>query len=262
MLSFFSCASHPEYYLSLRDSAPVNFHEILRRIENNRVIFVGEGHTSKRDHLLQFEVIKHLRKGGSEVAVAMEMFPHDEQNILNSWIEDSIPENVLVKVYERHWLIPYSHYSDIFDYAKETGIPLIGINADMAMIRTVARKGIQVIPSKLLEKLKFTPCSEDSEYEEWIGFSEKRIRHGEALPYFCNAQRLRDATMAYNIAKIIRSDRFTVIVLVGAVHAAKVAVPRMLNEHVAIDSTVLMPRSFGYIIDRRPDIHVADFIWY
>jgi len=35
----------------------------------------------------------------------------------------------------------------------------------------------------------------------------------------------------------------------------------MLQRHIAVSSTVLMPGTVGRIIRRTPDKHIADYIW-
>jgi hypothetical protein len=51
------------------------------------------------------------------------------------------------------------------------------------------------------------------------------------------------------------------VVLTGVAHASKVALPRMLQEHIDVSYKFLIPDSVKVIIKREPDISVADYKW-
>ena len=68
--------------------------------------------------------------------------------------------------------------------------------------------------------------------------------------------------MAYNIAKAITVSNKTAVVLVGATHAIRPAVPRMLQNHVSVGYTILLPETINKVLRRAPDRNIADYIWY
>ncbi len=86
--------------------------------------------------------------------------------------------------------------------------------------------------------------------------------HRTALPFICDGQRLKDAIMGYNIANIIDTCNATVVVLIGAAHATKAAVPRMLQKHREDDYAVILPKKIRKVIRLKLDDRVGDYIYY
>jgi uncharacterized iron-regulated protein len=199
ILFFTGCASLPTQYLQLDDHTRLSFDAVLGEISKERVIFIGEIHGTSSIHLLQFEVIKRLKQSGREIVIALEAFPFTRQEVLNKWIEGSLTEYDFERVYEATWSIPYGYYEGIFDYAREQHIPLLAINAEDTMIRQVSKQGLQAVPEDFLRRVKFASCSTDAQYKAIVN----KTYHASEFPFFCDGQRLRDAVMAYNIAKAI-----------------------------------------------------------
>ena len=153
---FTGCASLPTNYVELDDQTPLSLDAVLGKIAEKQVIFIGEIHGTSSIHLLQSEVIKHIKQSGKEVVVALEAFPFTRQEILNKWIGGSLNKYDFQQAYEAIWSIPFHYYERIFDYAREQHIPLLAINAEDTMIRDVSRKGLQVVPEDFLRKIRYT----------------------------------------------------------------------------------------------------------
>jgi len=251
------CASLPSHYVSLDHHTAESLDAVLKKIETERVVFIGEIHGTTSIHLLQLKIIKYLHQRGRQVAVALEAFPSGKQFIFNRWIERTLDEHDFEGIYKETWSVPYEYYREILMYAREENIPLIAINADNAMIGAVSKYGLHQVSEDFLREIKFTDCSTDAQYKEIIG----KTYHAAEFPFLCDGQRLRDSVMAYNIAHAMRGNKATMVVLVGATHAMKIAVPRMLQSHDAVSYTVLMPETVSRIIRRPPDLDIADYIW-
>ena len=262
LLAISGCATLPKHYVSLNTGADLNFNEVLTEIESSKAIFVGELHATPRHHKVQLEVIKHLHNAGRKVAIAFEMLPATKQNILDGWINGSIPESTFTRIYQNYVNLPFRYYRNIFLFARDKGIPIVAINADKKLIANVSRNGLGVVPDEVLGKTSFTGCSQDPDYERFIGLSGNRDYHVSGMPYLCDAQRIRDAVMAYNVSKLMVYGNYTVVVLTGVLHAAKLAMPQMLKNYTTLPYKVLMPHKVGHIVSSRPDINIADYLWY
>jgi len=257
LLCIAGCASLPTHYISLDQQKSADLEAVLKEIENDKVIFIGEIHGTPSIHLLQLEIIKYLHQRGKQVAVALEAFPESKQEIFNRWIGGKLDEYTFERIYKETWAIPYEYYKEILEYAREEHIPLVAINADNALIGAVSKYGLREISQDFLREIKFTECATDVQYKEIID----RTYHAAEFPFLCDGQRLRDAVMAFNIAHAVRGDNVTIVALIGATHAMKIAVPRMLQRHMTVSSIVLMPGSVRHMIRRIPDKHIADYIW-
>jgi uncharacterized iron-regulated protein len=262
IVSLWSCATLPSRYVSLNDRSSLSINEVLNEVEEERAIFVGEIHNTASSHRVQFEIIRHLHERGQNIVVALEMFPWNRQDVLNSWVDGSLQPSDFQRAYKDVWNIPFRHYRRIFEYARKEQIPLIGINAERSAILSVSKKGAHIISQDSLIKLKYTDCTSDPEYSALMGFSGERNYHTTGLPFLCDGQRLRDAVMAYNVAAILENHDHTVVVLMGAAHALKVAVPRMLRNHMDVHYKVLMPEEFLSLLKNTPDQSMADYIWF
>ena len=259
-----SCATLPSNYLSLADNARLQIEDIVGQIKDRKVVFIGEGHMNGADHLVQLEIIRRLHESGKKVAVAMEMFTDKKNPSLRKWSNGNIGDAEFKREYAAEWTVPFHYYADIFLYAQDKRIPLFGLNADKTTINHIAKYGPGAIGSDMREKLKFTTCAEEPQYETAMKAYEDRTKtsHSAALPFLCDAQRARDATMAYNLANIIGSSEGVVIVLIGSAHASKVAMPNMLRNHLNVNYAVLIPRSFAGLTGKDVSAGMADYIWY
>ena len=256
------CASLPDTYVALEDSSTLGLNETLRRIENERVIFIGEAHTSGSDHLVQLAVIRHLHENGRKAAVALEVFPAWRQAVLDAWIGGRLSQYDFEMECNSIWNMLFWYYGDIFLYARDNRIPLLGVNAEKSHLNSVAKNGPAAVSREELEKIGFISCGEDPVYEQVMRTAGERFVHEAELPYLCDAQRLGDAVMAYNIADFLRRNDLTMVVLLGAAHASKIGVPKMLRNHLDAGSTVLLPDSFGSLTGREVGADLADYIWY
>jgi len=253
-----SCSSLPKHYVDVQTLRPLSFENIINEIQSERVIFVGEFHGDRKSHAVEFEVIKSLHEKGKEIVIGFEMFPHTSQHELDGWVDGSTDKRKFLEIFQSHVNLPFYYYKNIFEYAREWGIPIVGINADKTLIRNVSRNGIEAIPEKVLEELKFSGCSQNNEYTQM--FAKKY--HNKKMTFLCNGQRLRDTYMAYNIAKILEHNDSTVIVIVGIAHAVKVAVPQILNQYTPLQYKVILPEGVKRIFERRLDTGITDYIWY
>jgi uncharacterized iron-regulated protein len=251
------CASLPTHYVFLDQQRSADFKTLLAGIQDKRVIFIGEIHGTPSIHLLQLEIIKHLHQSGKKVAVALEAFPGSKQEIFNRWIGKELDEYAFERLYRETWTVPYEYYKEMLEYARDEHIPLIAINADNALIGAVSKNGLREISQDFLQEIKFTECATDVRYKEIID----KTYHAAAFPFLCDGQRLRDAIMAFNIAQAVRGSDFTLVVIAGATHVMKIAVPQMLQSHIAVSSTVLLPGTISRVIRRTPDKDIADYIW-
>ena len=256
------CVSFPSGYTDLHSMNGVEFKDILADIEESRVIFVGEGHTIKVDHMVQLEVLRHLRKKGRKVALAMEVFPYRLQPLLNDWVTGKIDEAKLRQAYYSTWTVDFSYYKEIFSYARKEGLPILAINADPAYMDYISRYGIERISEKTLKKLKYRECREEPSYMSEMKSIWGRMPHSGEFIEICNARRFREAFMAYNIAANLATGDYTIVVVLGALHAIKSAVPDMLERQTGERNIkVMMPGNVKLLTGSPLSAEQADYSW-
>ena len=256
------CATLPEKYRSLDSGKELRLEEVLPLVGEGKVIFVGEGHDSVEDHLVQYEVIKYLHDTGKKVAVALEMFEAERQPLLDRWSDGALSEDEFERTYSASWEVPYGNYGAIFEYTRREGLPLFGINGDPQSIGAVAKRGLASLPEGYRKKIGAMSCDDLPEYKKMMEPFKPRTTHVRDFLFFCDAQLLRDTVMAYNIAGILARDDYTVVAMVGSVHAMKWAVPAMLSRYTKGEIKVLVSKAFTDLLFRKPSLQIADYVWY
>lgn len=259
---FWNCSTVPAHYRETASYSSLTLEEILKQIEEHRVIFVGEVHDDPASHSIQLEVLKYLHLKGENISIAIEIFPSSKQDALDKWIKGTIGRNDFEGVFNSVVNIRYDLYEDIFDFARTVGIPIIGIDADRTFIANASKNGVETVSEDHLREIMFSDCFANPDYVERLGFYRNRVYHQSGMPFLCDGQRLRDTIMAYNIAEILKDKEVTVVVLVGIMHASKIAVPEILQKYTEVPYKVILPDAIRHVINREPDSNIADYVWY
>lgn len=235
--------------------------EFSEAVSNSQVVFVGESHLNRLDHAVQLEVIKHLKEQGKKVAVSVEMFPNGMQYFLDSWNEGKVSEEEFIAAYKTTWRVNYSLYRDIFLYARKKGIPVFGINFDDSHVRYLLKMGLSSVPKATLDLIKFESCDDNPGYKSAMRFYWLSLPHTKGFTRVCNIMRFKEAVMAYNISQVLQKEDYTIVVLLGASHAIKSAVPSMLEKHHDADYAVLVPERLQNLTQYPLNRKEADFMW-
>lgn len=220
------------------------FPAILDELSSARVTFVGEKHDNPGHHKTQLEVIKGLHEKGFSLIVGLEMFTARDQKKLEAWAEGSINEKDFALVFKQNWGFDWGLYRDIFLFARNEKIPLIGLNVPREITRKVARGGFQSLNDKDLEALPpGISCDLDQRYMDFIRrlYSFKGGKD-KSFVNFCEAQVVWDQSMAWYLAKNLKKNPTKkAVVLAGAVHSWKYGISRQLQKYLNLESKVILP---------------------
>ena len=239
--------------------APDTFTEALAA---HRFILVGERHTVEGHHQGQLEVIRRLTAQGLPVAIGMEMMRSDSQAHLDAWVAGKLSEAQFQAVYEDNWNYPWPLYRPIFHFARENGIPVVGLNVPREITRQVARKGFGSLSPDQRGDLPFVTCAVDDAYLAYIQEAYGAHAHGNMqFEHFCEAQLVWDKAMAVNAVKFMESapERHMVI-LAGTGHARKGGIPRQLASLGHTAYAVVLPEIPGILDGHTLGVGDADFL--
>jgi len=238
------------------------FNGIIDELMKNRVVYVGETHTSYEDHLLQFRIIRALYERDGNLAIGMEMFSRQAQAALDAYIAGKKDEKQFLKDsdYFEQWGFDYRYYRDILRYAQRHRIPVVGLNIDKKVVSKVFEKGG---PYKLdQEQRSSLPEDRDLDmpgYEERIyRFFLLHGRRGEFKDFF-QSQALWDETMAQTAARYLQDNADTrMVILAGHGHIVKDnAIPPRLYRRLQVPQAVVSD-NFPEDIDRE----LVDYIFF
>lgn len=254
-------SGHP-HLLDLEDGREVTFFEVIDNLEDNRVVFMGELHDHPGHHQAQLAVIEALHQAGHQVVIGLEMFQRDDQDYLDDWVAGRIPREEFVEIYHRNWQW-WSLYQPIFDFAREQGIRMLGLNVPREITAQVAREGFDSLTPEQMREIGFVSCRIEPEYEQFIRRAMAGAHgHGEFdFQHFCEAQLVWDSAMARRLRQHLEEyPETTVVVLAGSGHAWKYGIPSQL---VLPDEeySVIVPEIPGRNDRESTTIDDADYLW-
>src|SRR5512134_3694242 len=116
--------------------------QMLAVATDARIVYVGETHDNPASHRLELTVLRAMADrypGG--VALGMEMFTPDQQEVLDRWVSGELTEKEFVKQarWQEQWQMDFEYYRPLLDFARERRIPVIGLNAPKSLVRSAAR---------------------------------------------------------------------------------------------------------------------------
>jgi len=249
------------YDLTRNQKAPAE--TVVDSLRKSRVVLVGEKHTAAGHHEAQLNVIRMLHESGAQVAVGLEMFRAESQEILDRWVAGEISESRFQEAYYDNWNFPWTMYDDIFLYARQQKIPLVGLNVPRDITRQVSRRGFSSLTDEQRGKLSNVTCRVDREYMEFIRRAYGAHGHGNMdFLYFCEAQLVWDSVMAVGAIDYVESRPGSVMVLLaGTGHARKQAIPAQIRDRRDLPLTVILPEVPGEMDRDTLDAGDADFIY-
>jgi uncharacterized iron-regulated protein len=235
--------------------------EIIADLQLTQAVFVGEAHDNPGHHRAQLQLIRELHRTGTNISIGLEMFREEGQADLDRWVQGEISEQDFKEVFEEHWS-NWPLYRDIFIYAREEQIPLLGLNIPRALVKQVARSGFNSLTPEQRVDLPLASCNVSPEYRQFIRRTlSGHPLDGTAFEYFCEAQILWDAGMAVNLEKhLLANPEQVVVVLAGSGHAWKHGMPEQLLRRGDYRTRVLLPETPGRIDLSNTGADEADYL--
>lgn len=218
----------------INDDAAVGVEELLQAAGSAPVIITGEVHDSVVHHQIQLDIIKALNGSGAAVAIGMEMFRAESQPALDAWVAGTISTDAFREIYRENWHnLPWELYGEIFEYARDNALPILGLNLERSLVRKVARNGFDSLSRKERKGLPSEiACDVDEGYLKLMErVHPPQEANRKSFINFCQAQLLWDKFMAYRITRYLEERRnVAMVVLVGGGHARKQGgIPEQLN---------------------------------
>lgn len=235
--------------------------EIMERVRDKDIIYVGERHDRFDHHRVQLEVIRELHRRKGRIAIGMEMFQKPFQEVLDAYVNGEIDERALLKrsEYFTRWGFDYKLYREILLYARENKIPVIALNIAREIVSKVSKEGIHSLTEKERAELPEFMDLSDQEYRRRL---REIFRHHAGSPernfdFFFQSQVLWDESMAHNLDAFLREhpDR-QVVVLAGGGHLAfGSGIPRRAHRLNGRPHAVIM-------MSEEAEKGIADYVLY
>jgi len=208
--------------------------QLAERLDGVRLVFFGEQHTSMDVHRAQLRLLEELQKTGRPVMIGLEMFPYTAQEGLDQWIGGLLTENGFLELggWYESWGLPWGYYRDLFVFARDHAIPMIGVNTPREVVSAVREEGLDQLTEEQRERLPPSmnldgPGTEDHRrlfrafFEDESGTIHSTMTD-EQLESMRTAQVTWDATMGYNAVRALDDapEDAIMVVLIGSGHVA------------------------------------------
>jgi uncharacterized iron-regulated protein len=220
-LSQDSIANHYKIYSTIKQKL-VTADEIADDLANADVLFFGEEHSDSTGHYLEHALFKKLaEKYPGKIALSMEMFETDCQNVLDEYLNGFIREKNFITE-ARAWH-NYKDYRPLIECAKVNQIPVIAANAPARYVNMTNRLGLSSLERlSPVGKSYLPPLPVDTAsgpyYDKFLQIMGGHSAMGGMKMF--QAQNLWDATMGWSMARFAKSHKgYKIFQLNGSFHS-------------------------------------------
>ena len=211
--------------MAVEISALKTLPELLEKVADKKVIYVGETHDRFAHHLMQLEIIKELHQRGKKVAIGMEMFQRPFQKGIDDYIAGRSDERGFLRSteYFQRWRFDYNHYRPILQFARTAKIPVIALNALREITDRISQGGLEALSADEKKGVSAQLDFSDEAYRERLKkiFDEHKEFGTRNFELFYQVQVVWDETMAESIDAFLKGNPDSqMVVLAGSGHLA------------------------------------------
>lgn len=250
---------------------------VLPRLADRDVILLGEQHDKADDHRWQLQTVAALQALRPDMVIGFEAFPRRVQPVLDRWVAGELtPAEFLQQVqWNEVWGMPAEFYMPLFEFARLNRIPMLALNVERKLIRTIASKGVDTVGNAEREGVS-RPAAPPADYVDMLFESHREharsrgrdgaqtSRSDSAFRNFVDAQATWDRAMAEALARRLApgsGGRPLVVGIIGSGHLRHGhGVAHQLRDLGVTSVATLLPVPIGTACDDiRPGLADAVF---
>lgn len=195
-----------DYQFASADGQPIALNQLPSTLVDADVVLIGEWHTHSAVHRFQTDFLKARLAETKDVALSMEQFTRQHQDVVDEYLAGEIGEQVLMSD-AAAWPNYESDYRPLVELAKSQNIDIIAANAPKPFVQCIGRNGIDYLDKLTPEERQWVATdvnTGDSPYKEKFMAS---MHHGtpEQTEKQFAAQVTWDETMAESIVNYLDS---------------------------------------------------------
>ncbi len=272
-----SCSRHVAQWLDPASGQTLVSEQVFKRLENSRIVLLGEAHTTLAHHRWQHYMLSALHSRNANMIVGFEMLPRRAQAALDAWSAGNLSEKefLVQSDWRKVWGYDAALYLPLLHFVRFNRLPAIALNIDRELVSRVGQQGWQALGNDQRMGLSDpAPASDDyrdalaeiyaykqalrqeSEGKE-IDDSEtdlSQVMSSEGFANFVDAQLTWDRAMAEALAAEYWRDPGAILVgIVGRGHLEYgYGVPHQLADMGIDDVDVLLPLDSNDDCDSLP----------
>jgi uncharacterized iron-regulated protein len=211
------------YRIYNKEGKLATFEIMAKETLKTQIVLFGELHDNPIAHWLQLELTVYLhRELSDKLILGAEMFETDNQIIVDEYLNGLITQGRF-EAESRLWPNYKTDYKPLVEFAKSNSLHFIATNIPRRYASMVSSGGFESL-DKLTDKAKNyiapLPVEYDSELPGYKAMLTMRGMPGKgaSMENFPKAQAIKDATMAWNIAKNLKENN-TFIHFHGTYHS-------------------------------------------
>ncbi|MEK7435290.1 MAG: ChaN family lipoprotein [Pseudomonadota bacterium] len=222
-----SCAA--EGVWTVPGGGRISAQEILGRAAAAQVVLLGESHDNADHHRWELQMASALAALRPKIALGFEMFPRRVQAELGRWVAGELTQEQFLKAAD--WSQVWGHdaalYLPLFQFARLNRIPMLALNVERALVRSVGAHGLAAVPPDQREGIS-KPAEPSAAYlsrlfDAYAQHPERNpsapARSDPAFRRFVEAQLVWDRAMAQALwAAAARDPDALVVGVMGARH--------------------------------------------
>ena len=205
-LSVFSQKGYKKAYTIFdAQGKEIGYETLVKELSSYKVVLLGEIHNCAIVHWLEFEIARSLYdEHGKNFMMGAEMFEADNQLILDEYMQSVITYDRFEDE-ARLWPNYSTDYYPYLYFAKENKIPFVATNIPRRYANVVKYRGLQYLDSLSAEAKSYLPplpiTFKTDEENSMFAMMQLFSKSESNAEYMAQAQAIKDATMAWNIAK-------------------------------------------------------------
>lgn len=230
---------------------PVEHTALFAELVAADVVLLGERHSEMDHHHWQLGTLAALHGRHPDLVIGLEMLPRGVQPALDDWVAGRLSPEAFLEASEwySHWGFDPDLYWPILHFARVHGIPLLGLNAERALVQRLGVEGWDAVPPGERHHVSAPaepPEAYRTQLREFFDRHPAAEIHGE-FERFLGTQLAWDRMMAATIASFLgaRGDEAPLLVgLIGMGHLRYGhGVPHQLADLGVERSAVLLPQA-------------------
>jgi len=246
-------------------SGRISVTDVIGRAARREVVLLGEAHDNPEHHRWQLQALAALHAERPDMVIGFEMFPRRVQKALDQWVAGELTEAQFLAASEWNtvWSTDAAMYMPLFHFARMNRVPMVALNIDTRLRRSVSAKGFAGVPENEREGVT-APAEPSNAYLDYLlpiyGEHDRagRKKAGASASRddpdfrrFVEGQQLWDRAMAQGIHSAL--DRLQHPLVVGIMGSGHIkygyGVPHQLKHLGVTEVGMLLPWNSGTSCD-------------